>query len=159
VDIHASPAPHPAVAPTPVPGSFPLSALLAGVGGVAGVVASQMTWWQHGGVLVLPGTTVTGWSLDGGKISAILGAVAFLLVLVWVLRLDHPMPPLRASGLVIGSAEAIVTALGICVLVIVLINYGDASNNSIAPGFWLALFSGVALTAGGVLGLIADRAR
>jgi hypothetical protein len=157
VDIHPSPAPRPAVAP--VPGSFPLSALLAGVGGVAGVVASQMTWWQHAGVLVLPGTIVTGWSLDGGKITAILGAVSFVLVLIWVLRLDHPMPPFRASGLVIGSAEAIVTALGICVLVIVLINYGDASKNSIEPGFWLALFSGVALTVGGVLGLVAGRAR
>ena len=139
--------------------TFPIGALLAGVGGVAAVVGSFMTWWEQAGGLFSSGAKVTGWDLDGGKIAAVLGVVAVVLVLIWVLRLEHPMPPFRASGLAMGSSEALIALIGVCVLVIALVNYGDASKATIGLGYWLTLFAGAAVTAGGILGLVAGQHR
>jgi hypothetical protein len=145
----------------PVAHSFPVGALLAGIGAVAAVVGSLMVWWEQAAssASATPAIKVTGWDLDGGKIAALLGALALVMVFVWVLRLEHPLPPFRTSGMVIGSSEAIVAALGIGILVIALINYGDASKANIGPGFWLTLVSGVCATAGGILGLMSGRAQ
>jgi hypothetical protein len=114
-----------------------------------------MTWWETAGGFLTSGTKVTGWDLDGGKIAAVLGVVALVLALIWVLKIEHPMPPFRVSGIVMGSAETLIVVLGIGILVIALLNYGDASKATIGLGFWLALISGVAVTAGGILGLLA----
>jgi hypothetical protein len=118
-----------------------------------------MTWWEKAGGILSSGAKVTGWDLDGGKIAAVMGFVAVVLVLIWVLRIEHPMPPFRASGMVIGSSEALLALVGICVLVIALVNYGDAAKATIGLGYWLTLFAGVAVTAGGILGLVAGQRR
>ncbi len=129
--------------------SFPPGAILALVGSIAATISAVVTWWSQ----------VVGIGLDGGKVVFLLGVFSFVLALVWVLRLDRPLPPFSVSGSVIGSMEALLTVAGVIILVTVLLNYGDASKASIAPGFWLALFAGAALAAGGVLGFLGQKAR
>ncbi len=133
----------------PERGTFPPGAILALVGSIAATISAVVTWW----------TATVGIDLDGGKVVFLLGVFSFILALVWVLRLDRPLPPFHVSGSVIGSLEALITIAGLIILVTVLLNYGDASKASIAPGFWLAVFAGAAMTAGGILGFLTEKAK
>lgn len=134
-------------------GTFPPGAILALVGSIAATISAVVTWWSAGS------QTTAGTGLDGGRVVLLLGVFSFVLALVWILRLDRPLPPFHLSGSVIGSLEGLITVAGLIILVTVLLNYGDASKASIAPGFWLALFAGAAMTVGGILGFLTEKAK
>jgi hypothetical protein len=178
-------------APSSVTASFPIGALFAGVGGVLAGIGSFMEWETGVFPSAVYGFPVTGLYMNGwdgysGKIEAILGVIALTLAIVWALTIEHPMPPFRAYGVALSSNETLIVMVGVCVLIVAGITYGDVSASvdranafgqsipaanltpgttkdfvyaHVGTGLWLDLLAGVLVTLGGFLGLLARRGR
>jgi hypothetical protein len=133
---------------------------IVGVGGLAAIVGSFMTWLKVTAVFI--GTlTLAGTDGDSGKLTAALGAA---LVCLAALGVAHP-----ARRRVVGAA---MTAVAVALLAFWIYKYSDIDTgplksdtgetlgmSRLAAGFWLVGAGGVASVAGSILAFIATRRR
>jgi hypothetical protein len=145
--------------------NIPLGAAIAGVGGVLAIVGAPLTWATM--KVGSQSNDLKGLDdgMNGGKAAILLGAIALVLVVVWILNLKVP----AIAGL--STVAALEVIVGVLILLVVVAVYftkilsveslkdlSDMASTlggsiSLSIGAFLEVAAGVVVIVGGGLGL------
>ena len=131
--------------------AMPLGAIVCGIGAVLAVIGAFIPWETvslHGA-----SESVAGFEGNGGKIIAVLGIVAAVVAVAWIMEVR------------LGRPGAILIALGVLILLVGVLNYSNISGDvnsantilagaaSVGIGLYLDVLAGVVIIVGGALGV------